>query len=107
MLEATSAAAVLEVMPLEPVQDPSPRPSSSSATSATVESPLLIVSLPVVRSTSPLPERSRPATLVLVEGATCPVPPAMTTSSLAERAAALASRSTPVCTVVLPVSVLA
>ena len=40
MLEAMSAAAVLDVMPLVPFQEPSPRPSMSSATSCVAVMPL-------------------------------------------------------------------
>ena len=65
MLRATSAAAVLEVMPLVPVHKPLFRPAMIWLTSSVAERPLATVTKPLVTSTRPVPERLRPPTVVV------------------------------------------
>ena len=102
MPRATSAAATLDMIPLVPVHEPSPRPIRISATSSAADSPLVTVIAPVVRSTRPPAERSSPATVVAVPAATRAVAPADTLSTEVATATGAAISSVPAATEVVP-----
>ena len=85
---ARSAAADDDVMPLVPFQPPLPRPSTSRATSTAGVIPDVIVTCPVVTSTSPPEARSRAPTVADRKSATPSVAPAATCTVPVERAVA-------------------
>ena len=64
MLEATSEAATLEVMPLVPVQEPLLRPATIAVTRSVGVRPLATVTLPLARSTKPPAFGASPPTAV-------------------------------------------